>query len=236
MKKPTAILIFLLLANFAFAQVLTLDVFNPAPRVGDKLIVYYKLEPEPKPEVTCQTVDNSIVSGNFRLEKAIENKKEVKVGPFVVELDGKQYKSESMVLKVFPELPDVKTGFWVRFVECQKNYYIITEFRTPIKTDANNGISARLRAGSPKFQFTINPTSLKEQGLRFIEARSNNITSYLNDIDKNQSKNSFNNIITVYRVALNDSYKNNGIISKALFDSIPPEIDFEPVKIKFKHI
>jgi len=243
MKKPTAILILLLLANFTFAQVLTLDVFNPVPRVGDKLIVYYKLEPEPlvkvakstiKPEVTCRTVDNSIVNGHFQLEQVIENKKEVKVGPFIVELDGKQYKSESQVLKVFPELPNVNTGLWVRFVECQKNYYIIAEIRTPNKPEANNTTFRMTRGPQPEFM--INFKALKEQGVRFIEARSNISSSPVSHKDNMPDNNAYKTYTMVYRVALNDGYKNNGIMSKALFDSIPPDIKFEPVKMKFNHI
>lgn len=96
MKKISVILILSLFTSISYAQLFTIEPSNPAPRVGDKIKVSYKIDPEAKfdiakstivkPEETCQTSNRYILTGNLALNQALENTDDVKVGPIIIDI------------------------------------------------------------------------------------------------------------------------------------------------------
>jgi len=245
MKKISVILILSLFASISYAQLFTIEPFNPAPRVGDKISVSYKIDPEAKfdiakstivkPEETCQTSNRYILTGNLLLNQKLENTDDVKVGPIIMDINGKKYKSDSITLKVLPALPDVDEGLWIQCIELQKTFYLVVEQRIPVvaeqrKPELADMVSrTKMNMGQEQCA-SINSKSIKIEGIKDI-SQTCRLTSMARP--KDIGKKPYDIYTTIYKVTLEDGYKNNGELTKADFYRLPENIEFKPVKIKF---
>lgn len=237
MKKITVILLIVLFTNILHAQVFSIKPTNPLPRVGDKIYIECVIDPEAKfdsvkneivkPRETCQSGNRYILTGNIILNKQLENTDDITIGPISINLNGKQYKSDSITLKVFPELPDVNEGIWVHCVKSQKEYYIILEQKIPKLpvTDLNTEINPELEEYT-----SINSNSINIEGVEKITRyRSSTSMPYA----KRGSNKPFILHTTIYKVTLDDNYKNDGELKIENFNKFPKNINFQPIKIIF---
>jgi hypothetical protein len=246
MKKITVILILSLFASISYAQLFTIEPTNPAPRVGDKISVSYKIDPEAKfdivkniivkPGETCQTSNRYILTGNLVLNQKLENTDDVKVGPIIIDINGKQYKSDSITLKVLPTLPDVDEGFWIQCVELQKTCYLVLEQRIPVvaeqrKTDLADIASGNQMIMGQELCASIDSKSIKIEGVKEISQIYRTMSTVR---PKDIGKKPYTIYTTIYKVTL-DGYKNNGELTKTDFYRLPENLNFKPVKIKFNN-
>ena len=224
MKKIIGILVLTIYSGFLSAQVFTLDVFNPAPRIGDKVELNYAIVPETSNTSTndnayYQSRKDIIARGSLSVTEKVKDTSDIKIGPLSMTVDGKTYKSDKIVLKVYPELPKVKKGFWIRFIELNKKFYIITEERR-----VNSIRTVPVRINFPKAPNKID-------GIKSFQiSKSTSSVAFSEETDKNIM---YVTYINIYSIILDDGYNNNGVLTKENFQNVPDDLDIQPVKIKF---
>jgi hypothetical protein len=239
MKKNIVLLLLSLLSSISYAQLFTISPSNPAPRVGDKMSVNYTIDQETKFDKTksssiklgetCQTVNTNILRGNLELNQKFESTGEVKIGPIIIGVNGKQYKSDSITLKVLPALSDVDEGFWIHCVEVQKTFYIVTDQIISVVPVSSDSISRYRINPVQEIYASLNSKSVKIEGIKDIV-----LTSTVSITRKKNNNTKPHRICTkIYKVILEGSYKNNGELTKANFERLPENLNFQPVKIKF---
>jgi hypothetical protein len=242
MKKNILLLVFSLLSSILYAQLFTINPSNPVPRVGDKMSVSYTVDQETKFDKakssviklgeTFQTSNRNILRGNLELNQKFEDTGDVKIGPIIIGINGKQYKSDSITLKVLPALPDVDDGFWIQCVEVQKTFYIVTEQIISVISESSDSVSRNRINPVQEICASLKSKSVKIEGIKDIVLTSTRTVNSSTRPKINNTKP--HGICTkIYKVILEDSYKNNGELTKANFDKLPENLNIQPVKIKF---
>ena len=241
MKKNILLFVFTLLFGILYAQIFTISPTNPIPRVGDRISLSYTIDMEAKLDSTksnsinsggtIQNINKNILRGNLEINQKFENTGDVKIGPIIIGINGKQYKSDSITLKVLPTLPNVDEGFWIQFVQIKKSFYIVTDQIFSIDTESTHSGSQNMIKPVQELSANLVSKSVKIKGIKDIVLAS---TSSIKTKKQNNNNSKSRCICTkVYKVTLDDSYKNDGELTKLNFEKLPEELNFQPVKIKF---
>lgn len=242
MKKNVLLLVLSLLSTISNAQHFTISPYNPVPRVGDKISVKFTIDQEAKFDTTkssdiklgkgVQPFNKNILRGDLELNQKFENIGNVKIGPIIIGVNGNQYKSDIITLKVLPAIPDVDEGFWIQCVEFRNTYYIVTDQTISFDSELSDSGSTNRINPSDEIFASLNSKSVKIEGIKDIVltlTRTTNSSAF----QENNNTKSHRICTKVYKVNLEDSYKNNGELTKENFENLPKNLNFQPVKIKF---
>lgn len=229
MKKQFLLLaVFCASFTFSYSQSAQLILHNPLQRVGDKISVSFKIDPtfekeDPntnvKPEpLTCRTVDNSIASGHVSIAKQLDSEGVYEVGPFSLNIEGKNYESNSLKFNVYPKLPEVTNGVWVSYITYANKNYIIVEQREERKQGYDpysRGIDTWIKMDKDIFN-----TEDKE----IVRTSKSGKSGKIGDVRYSEN-------IYIFQLWLSSDYDNSFILTKEHLLNLPEDANFEPILI-----
>ena len=240
MKPYFALLILNLLFFPGFGQIVKLDINNPVPRIGEDISVNYTIRMTNQkvtfpisPDKLKEIKVNDIGTGSLTLQDYASDTGRVIIGPLTFVIDGKMFKSDSLVLNIYPKLPDAANGFWTRFIKYRGEYYLITEQRISgewkYKKDSKHSSSMSFDQEGIKFA-EITESTINFDDLKFSFKYS---TSSSQVIDKEDilGSGTVHYKLYVYRIEAAQNYKNDFVLKKKFFDNFPKYTDYEPIKI-----
>jgi hypothetical protein len=241
---------FLLLATFTtslnlFGQHSKLETNNPIPRQGDEIEITFSLNKadlgqiESKDKKTKEEYnaiwDNNLGSGSFKIKKLLTDTGNVKIGPFSFAIEDKTYTTNTLVLKVYPRLPnDIKDGIWVRYTNYEGKGYLIVEQRV---------------SNSPKVENTSTgrTVSMNNDGITFAELDQDKFETYGVDINYSSSNSSMQTLektgkdfssgtvsykISTYTFKFKPDFKRPIKVDKSLFTNFPDNLMTDKVEVK----
>lgn len=135
MKKQLFICALFVICQFTMHAQKLETVLNVGPRVGDVIVV------------SCEYKDGENLKGSmsFTCERTTKPGP-YQVGPFAAWIDGKMYKTDSVVINISPALPDVKEGAWVRVIEQDGKIYVTVEQKSSSLKEEKDYISLNKEA------------------------------------------------------------------------------------------
>ena len=212
MNKTTLIFFILFFSSFSlFSQNLKFELKFPEPRRGDEIILSVFLE---EGGLATKPID-----GDFKLRHYTQDTGSVSIGPISLTVNGRNYTTDSIKVRIIEKLPNVDSGVWIRVVKFNNVEYLIMEER----------ISYQRAKGSPVFiglsEYLINETGLK------ISMKSS--SSYTQKIkDKYDEDKSVHYKISVFDIKKEDSLKGDFKIGRQYFRDVEEGINVPEVVIK----
>lgn len=241
MKQYITFLILNLFLISGYSQIVVLDIKNPAPRVGEDIPIGYDIKWSDKkivfpisPDELREIDKNKIGSGTLNLEKYAKDTGKLLIGPLTLEINGEIFKSDTLLLNIYPKLPNAKNGFWTRFIKYRGQYYFITEQRIggewKQKKNSKNSYSMTFDSDGVEFA-EIPSSSIKLDNIEISFSYSSSSSQTIEG-EKVLGAGTVHYKIYVYRVDLKDDYNNDFVLKKHYFINFPKGQDFEPIQIK----
>lgn len=212
--KIFATLITLTISIISFGQVATIDVQNPAPRVDDEIEVSFSLDmTHMKGELPIHVdelnklLDNNIGSGTLKLRQSATDTGKITLGPFKFKINDIEYTSDSITVNVYPKLPTVEKGIWLRQVHFKDKHLLIVEQRILNQSKSNDN----------NLFIEIDKETLEDENLQ---------------LDMKYSGMSRNFRIIIYEVDKSKGYDGQWTIKKENFKNFPDNVSFREIIIK----
>lgn len=233
MKKILLVSLLVSTNILLFAQDVILDVTSPIQRIGENLTIHYEITPtafqietksneKPVPE-TCKTPDYSIGKGSFRLTQKLDTTGTYTIGPFSFNVEGKSYKSSTLTLNIFPELPKSTSGLWLNYVNFNKKHFFVIEHRVEgrhiTRPDYTN-----LRKKDTVF-VALKDSIFNDEIMGIISKKYTSKTSKIENKWYTQKT-------YIYELWLANSYKNDFLIDEKHLINLPSTTKVEAVLIK----
>lgn len=226
----------------AAGQDFKLKIDNPMPRVGTSVRLEYQIDlPKQKGEDDSKGEPGESLfmmasiftdkSGNGSITITFQDTGITTVGPFRMNIQGKEYVSDILQIRVYPALPAVESGYWYFIVKQGDNEYLVTEQRikADIKTErSKNSIS--MSYGEVEFA-ELDDDAINEEK-KDISFSNRTSTSKMEAVTVDGKKESVHYKITVYTISKGPSYKGDYKLKKGDFRNFPRKTDFDPVIIK----
>ena len=241
MKKILTI-IFILTAYFSNGQVATLDLNNPAPRVGDEIeiLVYFKMKDlhEKEGKKTADEwkseQENNLGSGNLKFYENILDTGLIKIGPFKFSINNKEFVTDIITVRVYPNLPDVKDGIWIRQVNFKDETFLILEQRLSNQwnNESKSDDEHSMTHSSDGVTYTgIDIKKLKELGLALKEVGSST-SSQVVDIKDIFGSGTVSYKLTKYKVTRLDNFKGKVKIKREFFIDYPDKVELPIIVVE----
>lgn len=241
MKQCISFLILNLFLISGYSQIVVLDINNPAPRIGEDIPITYEIKWSDKkvefpisPDELKDIDKNKIGKGTLTLEDYATDTGKVVIGPLTFEIDGKIFKSDTLLLNIYPKLPNEKNGFWTRFMKYRGEYYLITEQRIggewKQKKDSKNSFSMTFDSDGVEFA-EIPRSSIKLDNIEISFSYSSSSSQTIEG-EEVFGSGTVHYKLYVYRIDLKDDYNNDFVLKKKHFDNFPKGQDFESIQIK----
>jgi hypothetical protein len=170
----------------AFAQVGTLELVNPGPRVGEKIELKFLFEDkdlsqlESKKDKTREeselVANNKLGTGEIKLTQLASDTGVVSIGPLKMMVHNVEYVTNKIEVKVYPALPsNIKDGLWLRIITYNNENFLIIEQRisnkgTKKKATDNEIVIGVGDNGTTYFEF--NEDKFEEMGIDIITSNS----------------------------------------------------------------
>ena len=239
MKSIVFLLLLSAIFSNSYAQIVKLTPQNPAPRLEDRISIRYTIEPWDASKKSDQfssqvklskklrgrkTCSSSLSRGYVPVDNFINDTGMVEIGPFIFNINGKEYKSDVVSFYVSPKLPNVRKGFWIRYTNYRGERYItIKKRRRP---------GPRFYRGSNPAFAELNDSLLKSNNLK-ITGRSKSSGQDKIEGELEESEKSFYHQTAVYKFSFEkDSMETDFQLLKEHFINFPEDSDFKPLKIK----
>lgn len=241
MKK----IIFLVLMNCLLLQVnsqsISLKLSNPAPRVGETFSIQYKINIDDTPlvkgilktDIDAPIGNNAckanyyLAKGSLYFNKAFEEEGPVSLGPLSFKIEAKEFTSDTISLTIYPKLPNVRTGVWVRVLTYNSTNYIILDQRiSSIKKSNQTDLDEQAF-------IEINESKLIGSKLKIVSKRRQSGTYFI-DGEINRSEREYKYRTTIYIVSADSDYKNDFTLSQECFINVPENSDIKPALVDFK--
>lgn len=221
--------IFFLLSAFlsysVSAQVARLDIDNPAPRAGDDIRVTFVLE---KPTAKSETGAKSRAGfGDIKVSTALTDSGRMVIGPFRFAIRNKEYKTDSLVIRVYPQLPSTaKDGVWLREVDFNGDHFLIIEQRVSgRKKDQKNSSEIIIGMNSDTEFASLDERKFEATGLDIISSssRSGNQTLDASDV-------SFK--VATFKFKKTDAFKGKLKLDRKFLSDVPDNVSIDGILIK----
>jgi hypothetical protein len=232
MKHCLTLLAFIICLN-AIAQV-RIKVSNPEPHVGQKFTLEfsgnfleeYLIENLPSEISTTKGFAGAIKE----VERTIISTKQGKVtiGPFKIKLNGKRYKTNSIVIDVQPAL-EPKEGFWIRRMTKDDEDIILLEQiikAEPIREGSPGNISISWKSDKNDFAGLIEDTDF--EGIHF-EPRNSGWGGTPNELI--DWPNEFRYSYKFYRIVKSDNFKKPLELNRQHFENLKDTVILPKVVI-----
>ena len=220
-------------------QIAALDIKNPAPRISDGVDVSVSFEKKEikmkegamSPDEFRREFENQLGDADLNFRTELLDTGLVKVGPFKFTINKTTFTTEAVTIRVFPDLPNVNDGIWLRLVTFRGEDILILEQRISHRWKRENGGHSS--------------SSTDEEGVNFAGLDTYKIYSLgveLKEVGSSISSNSARDEIlgsgvvsykvTRYKVTKRDTFKNKVLITKDLFNTFPSDVDILDIEIK----
>lgn len=242
MKSTLSVSILALIVIQLSAQELKLKLSDVFPRAGENIMVGYELidtskqvfklveeSPNKAPVISCKTPDNIILNGTCEFKKEYINDNKITVGPFIYIFNGKQYSSDSIHIAISPQLPNVRSGFWVKHIKFHDSPYIVIEQRIEKKFTGNPQSLQSHEYGGDFVE--IDREKFKSDERAIISWTTKSGTSYIEG-DSPKADRKFSYKKWIYKVWLSDTYKGDFILTKDYFKNYPDSLNYKPIMLK----
>lgn len=222
---------------------LTMEIDNPAPRVGDKveftidfsfLDEFISDELGDDIEIEEDAFHLSQISG---IKKTISFKKKGRqvVGPFNFELNGQSFETDSIIVDVAEKLP-FEEGVWIRFVTDSKDkrYIILEQYmknKVKIKTKKKRG--KRINSSVPKIDDNemVELMDINEKGVSIGSRFSSILTRYPESADQFSRESGMRYKRAQYEIKLSVDFKEPFEVNEKYVKNLPNNVSFTPVVI-----
>ncbi len=237
MKSQLTIVSLLTLSTTLYGQIIKLESDNPAPRVGDRFSISFIIEKNDldSMDVTTDPVDrvlvqsmNRIGDGDIKIsEKSITEPGPFKIGPILIPLNNKVYKTSTLDLVISPKLPgNIDEGIWIRQLNFQGTEYIILEQRHPGQMKPKIDSNGRTIYGMSTGDATWTKLRMSQVGTEFdIEEKSSR--SAIQPIDIGDAL----YMVTVYSYRSRNPRNKELVIDKSLLTNFPEKGHFEVARV-----
>lgn len=242
MKKITFILVLLVYSLSSIGQEkVKINIGNPSPRVGDKISFiinidffnsFLKKNLEQKSLVQKEP-SYGFFSKTLSREIIFKEAKEYTIGPFKFEFNGKKYITNSIIVKVLPELPK-KTGLWVRYAKSDDEQYIIIEQlikNVPNKpNDGSEEYTHYLGGVKPDDKEFAKLNTKLTKGIQL--SQNGSMTKTVNDGIENINTLGFSYSRIKYKVEFDKDFKGRYKISDKDFNNLPKLYTINIIELK----
>lgn len=201
---------------------------NPAPRVDEKIEVTLRIpgnEDEPP-----FGEPSYIAEGEIRFMQVVQDTGMLTLGPFSLVVNKKEYTSYPVEVKIYPSLPPVRSGLWVRQVSFLYKDYLIVEQRIPGEWKA--GVTQGSMRTAPVFDTShiifakIDPESIDPDQLTLELTHS---TTYSQESGEKQVLHGYVDTHykrTVYEIKKGPDFKGSYELRRRNFINLPHNTDF----------
>lgn len=231
--------IFTTITLLGVGQVAILEIKNPAPRIGDGVDVSVSFEkkkikridgPMSSEEFSTE-VENQLGSADINFRTQLLDTGLVKVGPFKFEINGKKFTTDVVTIRVYPNLPRVTDGIWMRIVTFKGDVILLLEqrFSHDWITENNGHSSRRIDAEGVNFA-RLDEYKLYGLGVELKNLGSRISSSIARDEILGTGVVSYQ--LTQYKLIKLDTFKNQIVITKDLFNDFPKDVDIDKIEIK----
>lgn len=220
-------------------QVAILTIHNPAPRISDGVDVSVSFE-----EKKIKNIDGAMTPDEFRAE--VENQLGeakinfrtelldtglVTIGPFKFIINKTNFTTEAITIRVFPDLPNVSDGIWLRLVTFGDEDILILEQRISHGWKRENGTHSSWSTDAEGVDFAgLDTYKMYSLGVELKEIGSSTYSSSARDEILGSGVVSYK--LTQYRVTKRKTFKNKVLITKDLFSTFPRDVDILEIEIK----
>ncbi|HYG36991.1 MAG TPA: hypothetical protein VD908_00165 [Cytophagales bacterium] len=239
--RNSLIILFLSLSTLCRAQdSISISIENPQPRVEEKVVLSIDLQFLTKriaeklgSKITLTNINSihGIESTDFDRIITFHEPGDYIVGPFLFNIDGKQYLSNAIKVQVIEKLP-VQEGIWVRYIETGGERMIIVEQMINNKSDykkTKKGYSMTMGGVKGDEEFAeLMEESYK--GYKIISSSSNSST--VREEGKDLFTPGFSYRFKSYGLELLPDYQGPIIISEKDFQNFPSKYKMTPIKIE----
>lgn len=224
-----------LTAFSSYGQIVTLEVKNPFPRVGDECEIEYtikvdtlKSKKESLKEQLKEIRNKELGSGTMKFTRLISDTGYSSFGPFTISVNQKSLKSDIIKLHFDSPLPAEKSGIWVRQNSYLGQEYLITEQRISGKwvttKNTGNSISSEFQTDSDDFM-EIDKEKIENKNIEFEFSYS---TSKAQEVDINGESETVNYKISLYKINKTSLFGNKFKLDKNNLKFLPAkQNDFE---------
>ena len=241
MKKILPI-IFILISYFSSGQVATLNLNNPAPRVGSEIEISVSFKAQNiKEKEGKQSVDewkahqkNVLGNGNIKFKESLLDTGLVKIGPFRFSIGDKEFTSDIITVRVYPDLPDVKDGIWARLVNFKSETFLILEQRISNqwkREDKSNDEHSMTHDSDGVIYASIEVEKLKEFGLVLKEI-SASTSSQVVDKSDTFGSGTVSYKLTKYKVTKLDNFRKKVRIKREHFINYPDKVELPVIEVE----
>ena len=227
-------------SHLTFGQIATLDLNNPAPRVGDEIeiTVYFqkqilKVNEGKKTHNDWKAIqDNNLGKGELKFYDNVLDTGLIKIGPLKFTINNKEFTSETLTIRVYPILPNSKDGIWSRLVAFKGEIFLILEQRVSnqwkpqVKSDDEHSFT---HSSDGINWAEIDIEGLKQFGVN-LEQVNSNIRSEIVDKNDTFGSGTASYKLTKYKVTKQSNFKDKLRITKELFINYPDKIEL-PITI-----
>lgn len=223
----------------ALGQVAILDIKNPAPRISDGVDVTVsfekkkikKIEGPMSPDEFNAEFENQLGYAEINFRTELLDTGLVKIGPFKFTINKTNFTTDAITIRVYPDLPNVTDGIWLRLVKSKGEDILIIEQRISHDwTIGNSGHQSRsIDAKGVNFA-GLDDYKLYDLGLELKELSSS--TSSNSTRDEIQGSGVVSYRLSQYKVTKLDRFKNKVLVTKDLFYNFPKDVDILAIEIK----
>ena len=211
---------------FSAAQIATLEIQNPAPRISDGVEVSVsfdkkKIEKKEYPMSILEFsegFENNLGGCDINFRTELLDTGLVTIGPFIFRINKTHFTTDSVTIRVFPDLPEVYDGVWLRLVSFSGQDILILEQKVSHHWNKNREHASSWSNDAEGVDFTsLDIDKLYALGIELKELGSSTSSSGVNDnllgLGTLSYKLTRYNRITIYTVTLS---------APSLYHSNPP--------------
>lgn len=237
--KNILIIILFTIGYSSFGQIATLDLTNPAPRIGEdiEIIVYFKTkelekkEGPQKVEKWLEDQKNNLGKAEIKFYENFLDTGLVKIGPFSFSIGSNQFTTDVMTIRIYPDLPVDKDGIWIRQVQFKNESFLILEQRisNQWRQESKSADEHSMTHDSDRVNYTeLDVEKLKEIGLHLKQLSSSSSSQV---VDKNDvfGAGMVSYKLTKYKVTNLSNFKGRLKLKKDFFIDYPDKVELPAV-------
>jgi hypothetical protein len=196
---------------------------NPAPRVGDEIIITIEL----------QDAGQQVASGSLAIQEVLIKEGPAIFGPFTFKIGEKTYETATLTINVSPKLPNnVKDGIWMRSVESGGSQYLIIEQRISSEWTAEkkSGNETTISFGGNVKYAEFKKEVLTDNGIDIPSSSSSSGSQPLEGYDA--FKGTVNYQIQIFELKKTGKFTKKIKIDKKAFKDFPNRVEVEELWIE----
>jgi hypothetical protein len=222
--------IFTSITLLCVGQVAILDIGNPAPRISDGVDVSVSFEKnkikrikgEMSPDELADEIDNQLGEASISFHTELLDTGLIKIGPFKFTINKTNFTTKAITIRVYPDLPNVTDGIWLRLIKFGGDDILILEQRISHSWKDHSGHGSSWRVDAEGVDFAgLDAYKIYPLGIELVNLGSRTSSSSVRDEVFGFGTVSYQ--LTKYKVIKNKYFDNKVVITKDLFYALPKD-------------